>query len=108
MIKKYFSLKIIFLSLYFIFLLTDTLIIRRLSDMITLILVVLWVATILVLRLSQSCSLRLSLVCLLAAFITQFFGNMMVLEKSISWFAIFLTIALVHSFLALSGNAKDK
>lgn len=101
MIKKYFFPKNILLSLYFIFVLVDVLIVRRLSDVATLILVLLWLAIIFVLKLLPFHSLRFSAGFLTVAFIAQFFGNMIVLEKSISWFAIFLTISLVHGLLAL-------
>lgn len=98
--------KNIVLGLYFIFVLVDVSIVHRLSDVVTLILVLLWLAIIFVLKLLPSHSLRFSAGFLTVAFIAQFFGNMIVLEKSISWFAIFLTISLVHGlylkyFLAL-------
>lgn len=99
--------KIFILGFFLVFLLLDIFFIHRLSDKIAIILIILWIANLLVLRLSYVISLRFSIICLLLAFFAQFGGNMIMVEKAISWFVIFLTIALVHS-LRMSGDETFK
>ncbi len=108
MLKKHLSVKNLLLLLYFVLLLSDIFFVHRLSDLMTLIMIALWFANVIILKLEHYSSLRLAIICLLMAFFSRFFGNFMVVEKAISWFAIFLIFALIHSYLKLSGNAQNK
>lgn len=91
--------KILVFAIFITFLILDILINSKISTTITLFLLVFWLTNIFNLNLKPIHSLILATYFYLLSFLGQFFSNELVAEKAVSWFFIFLAVALIQQLV---------
>lgn len=89
-------------------LVVDILVNPKISDLSALILIIVWIINIFILKLDPFYSLFLAAALFLAAFVVQFLGNDMIVEKSVSWFFVFLSIALIQKIFDLDKQSEKQ
>lgn len=100
--------KILILAIFMLGLVIDVLINPKISDSVVLLLIVIWILNISNLKLDPLHSLFLAAALFLTAFIVQFLGNDMLVEKSASWFFVFLSIAFIQKILGLYRQSEKQ
>lgn len=105
LIDKY---KFFIFAIFILGLVSDILINPRVSDSLVLALIVFWIINIFNLKLSPVYSLILATLTYLVSFVTQFFGQEMIVEKGASWFFVFLGVALVQKTIQEFSQSEKK
>lgn len=80
----------------------------QISDLVVLILGILWVLSIFSFKFWSQVSLVLATLSYVVSFVFQFFSQEMIMEKGASWFFVFLLIGLTQALIInFSGNGKE-
>jgi len=91
--------KIYILGIFCLGLVWDIFFSPQISDLGVLILGLLWILTIFSFKFEPQTSFILAAFSYAVSFIFQFLGKEMIMEKGVSWFFVFLTIALVQKLI---------
>lgn len=84
------------LAIFYLILFFDIFLYPRISNLLSIFLIIIWIFFIYTLRLKVNQTFILGLIAYASTFTFQFFGRMMTVEKGVTWFAIFLTISFVQ------------
>lgn len=83
-------------GVFFLALIFDIFIYPRISDLLVIFLILFWVFNVRRLKIKPTQTLFLGMLSYLISFLAQFFEKEVVVEKGVSWFFIFLTIAIIQ------------
>ncbi len=96
------------LVLFILGIIIDIFVNPRISDLIVFFLIILWIINIFNFRIKQTYALIIATVCYGIAFFFQFFDEDMIAEKAVSWFFVFLGIALIQSLFRGFNKNESK
>ena len=100
--------KILILAIFILGLVMDILINSRISDLAILLLIGIWIINIFNLKLSPRHSLFLAGIIYFMAPINRFLGNDRIVEKSASWFFIFLSISFIQKIFDAHNKGEKR
>ncbi len=94
-----FLLRKILLLIFYLILFFDIFIYQNISSVFSLSLIAVWLYFIYSLEIKINRTLFLGISIYVLTFAFQFIGKMVIVEKGVTWFAIFLSISLVQALL---------
>lgn len=94
------------LSIFIFGLICDIFFYSRISDLLVIFLIIFWIGNIVYFKIKPRSTLILAAIAYLIAFVFQFFGLEMIMEKGASWFIVFLSIALIQRLVEIFRNEK--
>lgn len=97
--KLVFKYKVYILGIFCLGLAWDIFFNPQISDLAVLILGLLWILSIFSFKFEPQKSFILAALAYAISFIFQFLSKEMIMEKGVSWFFVFLTIALVQKLI---------
>lgn len=85
----------------------DLFLYSKISDLFFFLLIILWVINVLNYKIKPLKTFTFAAAAFFLAFILQFFGLMVIVEKSASWFFILLSIALIQQMFTKQEYANE-